>query len=280
MDYIDGLPASTLKQRTDCDVDLYGTPEQDIHFRKQMADIHAELANCVFDQIGSLLYDEQTGFTIGPDVETGFGPWRSSLEYFNDIADHSFRTFLASIDDDRKLRWHRTCSLPLVFKQLTRIYCTETNGPFHLINRDFGAHNLLVNEKFEIVGVIDFDSLMAAPVEMVAQFPRLTGLDRPIPWGLMEKLPAAIEREKRTAPQLKQYAQLLKEAEERLAPNPRSNGSISFSKLMLSDAASVIQGLEEYGSADLNNRWMDLYLMMLRKKYLGMQHELFEKEHS
>ena len=96
----------------------------------------------------------------------------------------------------------------------------------------------------------------------------------------MEKLPAAIEREKRTAPQLKQYAQLLKEAEERLAPNPRSNGSISFSKLMLSDAASVIQGLEEYGSADLNNRWMDLYLMMLRKKYLGMQHELFEKEHS
>ena len=184
MDYIDGLPASTLKQRTDCDVDLYGTPEQDIHFRKQMADIHAELANCVFDQIGSLLYDEQTGFTIGPDVETGFGPWRSSLEYFNDIADHSFRTFLASIDDDRKLRWHRTCSLPLVFKQLTRIYCTETNGPFHLINRDFGAHNLLVNEKFEIVGVIDFDSLMAAPVEMVAQFPRLTGLDRPIPWPL------------------------------------------------------------------------------------------------
>jgi aminoglycoside/choline kinase family phosphotransferase len=41
-------------------------------------------------------------------------------------------------------------------------------GPFSLKNRDFGVHNLLVNDGFETIGVIDLDGFMAAPTDVVA----------------------------------------------------------------------------------------------------------------
>ena len=35
-----------------------------------------------------------------------------------------------------------------------------------------------MNDDFEIIGVIDVDGVMAAPIEVVAQNPPLTGLER------------------------------------------------------------------------------------------------------
>jgi hypothetical protein len=68
----------------------------------------------------------------------------------------------------------------------------ETTGPFRLTNRDFGAHNLLVDDDFDIVVVIDFDGVMAAPLAAVAQYPALSFLD-PDPPGFVPTMPAAVE---------------------------------------------------------------------------------------
>ena len=101
----------------------------------------------------------------------------------------------------------QSCSfaIPILFKHLISVYGQNSSrGPFSLTNRDFGAHNLLVNDNFEIIGVIDFDGVMAAPIEVVAQYPSLTGLEREPP-GHVETRLLAIDRMKRTEPKLKEY---------------------------------------------------------------------------
>ena len=42
------------------------------------------------------------------------------------------------------------------------IYSDKHTGPFRLVNRDFGAHNILVEDNYSIVGIVDFDSV--API--------------------------------------------------------------------------------------------------------------------
>jgi Phosphotransferase enzyme family len=136
-----------------------------------MAEIHAELANHSFDKIGRLFYDEVLHeFSIGPDIEIHKGSWTSSLNYFTDAADHAFRLRLANLDHVHE---QSSVTLPLIVQELIHHYCRNTSGPFRLCNTDFGSHNVLVNDKFEVVGVIDWGGLMAAPVELVAQFPSI-----------------------------------------------------------------------------------------------------------
>lgn len=45
---------------------------------------------------------------------------------------------------------------------LMAIYSDKHTGPFRLVNRDFGAHNILVEDNYSIVGIVDFDSV--API--------------------------------------------------------------------------------------------------------------------
>jgi hypothetical protein len=64
----------------------------------------------------------------------------------------------------------QTIAIPILFKHLISLYGQNSSrgGPFSITNRDFGAHNLLVNDDFKIIGVIDFDGVMAAPIEVIA----------------------------------------------------------------------------------------------------------------
>ena len=54
-----------------------------------MAAIQVQMASIKLDQISSLYHNPDTrDFHIGPDAETGLGPWSSSLGYYRDIARH------------------------------------------------------------------------------------------------------------------------------------------------------------------------------------------------
>ena len=195
---LNGTVATELQAAKNCDGGLFGTPDQDRKFREQMASIQVELSSFKFDQIGSLYQDERTlEFFVGPDIETGKGPWTSSIDYYTDLANHALQVCVADAASDVQT----SCSfaIPILFNHLISLYSQKSSrrGPFSLTNRDFGAHNLLVNDDFEIIGVIDFDGVMAAPIEVVAQYPRLTGLERE-PSGHVETRPFAIDRIKRT----------------------------------------------------------------------------------
>lgn len=264
MDYIHGTVAAELRRAKDCDIGLFGTPAQDQKFRQQMADIQVKLSSFTFNQIGSL-YQDESGFFIGPDIETGKGPWVTSMDYYTDLANHVLQDCVRNAEPEV----HTTVSfaLPSVFQHLILLYSQSQSrsmgGPFRLMNRDFGAHNLLVNDDFEIIGLIDLDGVMAAPMEAVAQYPTLTGLDREPP-GHIETKPAAKERIMRTEPRLMEYKELIGTAETEMKVGS-DWGKKPIASLMLSDAASILQGLLKYRGHQkwVNDKWMEAYVKLL-----------------
>jgi hypothetical protein len=189
VEYIHGSVASELRQAKSCGLQMIGKPEQDRKFREQMAQIQATVASFRFPKIGSLYHDPDTDeFYIGPELQTGRGPWISSTQYYDDLVDHLLKS--ASTSDE--LKRSQSFMLPSILGHLMRTHQEEKSGPFRLTNRDFGAHNILVNDNFDIVGVIDFDGVMAAPLEAVAQYPILSFLDVDPP-GVVYTAPAAGE---------------------------------------------------------------------------------------
>lgn len=168
LDYIHGTAAAELREAKGSSVGSFGTPNQDRRFRQQMASIHVSVSKITFNQIGSIYLDEETSdFFIGPEVETGKGPWTSSADYYIDMANHALEV-CASLAE-AEVYESSSFAVPIIFTHLMSLYGNResTGGPFHVVNRDFGAHNILVNDDFEVVGVIDFDGVMAAPIEVL-----------------------------------------------------------------------------------------------------------------
>ncbi|KAF5556993.1 kinase-like domain-containing protein [Fusarium napiforme] len=248
MDYIHGTVATELRDANEYEAGLFGTPDQDRAFRKQMAEIQATL------------------FSFKFKTETDKGPWSSSLEYYENLSNHALQVCVQHGSPD--VNTASSFANPILFKHLMSLYRQQKSSEesFSLVNRDFGAHNLFVNEKFQIVGVIDFDGVMAAPIEVVAQYPVLTGLNREPP-GCVETRPAAIERIERTKPKFKEYKEMLAAAERKLGND--DEGATPIADLLLSDAASVFQGLVRYQGHQVfvNDQWMEAYLKLIRDHF-------------
>lgn len=258
MEYINGNTAMELNELKECAPFVFGTTEQDARLRQQMARIQVDLARCRFDSIGSLQFNEEdNGFFIGPEIVTGLGPWKSSFAYYNDAAEHALKSS-ASRDE---LSFRHSFAMPLVFKDLVARFCSDDTGPFSLTNRDLGFHNVLVDDDFSIIGVIDLDGIMAAPKEVVGQFPVLSGLQPPAPGITTTKAPA-IEREEKEKPLIESYAALLRE----YADGPERH---IFADIM-ADPHAIVRGLVEFEMHQdfVNDEWMDSFLYLLRKQVL------------
>ena len=258
MEYINGTTARELRQRKECAPLLFGTEDQDARLRQQMAQIQVDLARCRFDSIGSLRFDEKDdNFFIGPETVTGLGPWNSSFAYYNDVAEHALKSS-ASNDD---LTSRHSFAVPLVFKDLVARFCSDDTGPFSLANRDIGFHNVLVDENFALIGVIDLDGIMAAPKEVVGQFPSISGLDPPPP-GIPPSNPLVLKRQQVEKPFIESYAALLRG----LADGPERQ---IFADIMTTPHA-LVRGLEHFKMHQdfVNDNWMESFLYLLRTEGL------------
>ena len=259
MEYIHGTVAEELREMKGCAPLLFGTPEQDQKFRKQMAMVQAQVMSCQFPKIGSLYYSEKTSFYIGPDLETGQGPWTSSTDYYRDLAEHHLKR-AATCSSGRRLSF----ALPLLLNYLLGKLGEEPTGPFRLVNRDFGSHNILVDENFSIVGIVDFDSVMAAPVEVVAQYPDLSGMDVQPP-GHIEASALALERIKAVEPRLVDYKEWLTKFE---LEHVKSLGSdlTPIASRLRSTSALLFTGMAKYSalSGYQNDQWYKAASEILR----------------
>ena len=257
MEYINGSTAMELRRRKECAPFVFGTKEQDARFRQQMAKIQIDLARCRFDSIGSLSFSEKdNGFCIGPDIVTGLGPWKSSFAYYIDAAEHA----LKSSASKEELSSRPSFAVPLVFKDMVTRFCSDDTGPFSLTNLDFGIHNILVDDNFSIIGVIDLDGIMAAPKEIVGQFPVLSGLQPPNP-GITPSEPLAIEREEKEKPLLESYAALLRV----YADGPERQIFADITAI----PHAIVRSLREFEMHQdfVNDEWMDSFLYLLRKHF-------------
>lgn len=233
-----------------------------------MAATQAEMASVKFNHIGSIYQDLITrDFFIGPDCQTGQGPWDSSIEYYQHLSHEKLndatRNAPFEVTDDYSY------PVPILFDQLIQLYIDQRSigGPFEIVHQDLRAHNILVNENFEILAVIDLDGFIAGPVEFQAQFPRFTGLKVEPPFQV-ETLPLVIQRVQRTKPKLEECKRMVQICEEENAQKKGLDPQIRPGDLMLSDAAAIVTGLEAYGmhQAFVNQRWLLSYSRLLHQK--------------
>ncbi|KAI9719498.1 MAG: hypothetical protein M1828_006205 [Chrysothrix sp. TS-e1954] len=270
LDYIPGTAADELRDQRDCELQTYGTKEQDRKFREQLAKFQVELASCKFDKIGSIRQSKSNpkAFEIGADVEIGKGPWTSSIEYYKDRAEYSLEhcreVKYCRWDPEKELHKERSFLLPVLFRDLMpKLEDKVANkGPFGLANSDYGANNVLVDTDFNIIALIDFDCVMAAPIEQVAQFPSLTCLEPDTPY-VVQTEPAVLERMEISVPKVRAYKELIAEAERRRLEEGK--GVTHISHLMLSDGAYVMQSMTEFRmhTAPCNDDWLLAYVTIL-----------------
>ena len=267
MSYIHGTVAADLQQAKDCGTGVFGTPEQDRRFWTQMAEYHVQLASLTFDKIGSI-HQDGDNFTIGAEMETGDGPWDTPEQYYEALVRHQME--VANTDAPPDVREAVSFSFPSKFMELMKLVQpdgAQNIGSYSLVNRDFGAHNVLVDDEFNVVGFIDFDGVMAAPSAVVAQLPELMDLSRPVP-GFVETRKPALEYLEEAAHLLPRYVELVRAAVARQEVTTGKKDTSGLADLIISDAASVMQGLNEftYYRDFINDCWSAAYDLLLEKK--------------
>jgi len=103
------------------------------------------------------------GYTIKHIPGVG-GPFNTAAEYFQAWADVMLR------DPERESRPNP--SFPIRVKAMADELSQENHGPFALYHPDFGNHNFIVDDDYNIIGLIDWGDTWILPVEFCEIFPQ------------------------------------------------------------------------------------------------------------
>ena len=142
-------------------------------FAAQLATYVYELSTLQFSKIGRISYSsefdevELLPFPIGGSL---VGPLSTSLEYFYLYRKGQTKAILKSRRGDKE--WEAACWL--LEKSLTAVVTEEhVYGPFPLCHMDFHSGNILVDEDYNITGIIDWSHSQSMPIERFAMIPEL-----------------------------------------------------------------------------------------------------------
>lgn len=234
---------------------------------KQMADMMVELAACKFDRIGCIFTNDTGDFEIGTLLETDSGPYKTAKEFYEAISEHRFHLYADQHLANNTEATHDTgLHLPFLFNNLMRMFSNSAvdDGPFGLTNTDFGFHNILIDEKMNIVGLIDCDSIMAAPIHVVAQPPRFCGVNIAIP-GIKDTNPFVVEFAAKSREKFDAFVELVAAAEK------NTDVATPISKAMHSDGAMLVAGLDGYTGLQgwRNMDWINGYWYLYYRRLRG-----------
>jgi len=166
---MEALPGQVLNSRMALSV-------PDAHqekFGAQLAIYFYELSTIRFNQIGRLGYSHESGqhailpFSV-PGSSKSIGPLNTSFEYFYRLR----KEHTVSILRDHAGEQEWVAAARLLETAVTSMI-TEDNihGPFPLCHIDFHYNNILVDDEFNITGLIDWSHAQIVPVERFAIIP-------------------------------------------------------------------------------------------------------------
>lgn len=113
-----------------------------------------------FDKIGCIYKNPDSGqYEIGPLTNGLGGPYSTATEYYRAWAAANMSKAGATSD------------FPSRIDALSPIISKCDNGPFRLIHPDFGHHNIIVDNGFNTLSVIDWEYAFVGPSELAARFP-------------------------------------------------------------------------------------------------------------
>ncbi|KAF5009190.1 hypothetical protein FDECE_4555 [Fusarium decemcellulare] len=146
-------------------------PQHQAKVAKQLANVFTELQNLTFSRIGRLWCGEdadQPPKIIPMDWHSSPGPLDTSLEYFYNQRQGENREIMAMHPDDPD--WLTACWV--LKNTLTQIIIEDrVRGPFPLCHLDLHFGNMLFDDGYNLMGVIDWSSAQAAPLEQLSVCP-------------------------------------------------------------------------------------------------------------
>lgn len=181
-------------------------------FWRHIAKIMIQLASIRLPQIGSITRDGLDSFVVGPLVETGTGPYSSATEFYADYPlalSKSLGEQPASGQDELVQAFH---SLAVFFpSSMARVGCGSSQG-FGLANYDLNPNNVLVDREYNVLAVIDWDSVVSLHDAALYHFPFLMGISCAVP-GVAATNLAVMKREQLS----RQFAEIVEEVGQELA---------------------------------------------------------------
>lgn len=144
------------------------------HIITQWTSIQAELATFTLPQVGSIShFSEDAGAIIGKLSTAGAeglsdeGPFTEAWDYFAAVAEAKFyQACKSDIANDGGNIFTRLG--PSVFEDIvhnTALFKTG-GGPFHFNHMDMGTQNILVDQDFNFLAIIDWEFAQTAPWEV------------------------------------------------------------------------------------------------------------------
>ena len=135
----------------------------------QLAQYIWELSQITFDQIGRIFYDteleEKPRIMSFPYFGKDMGPFNSSSSYFIRIRREVNDAISDQYSDDNKwAAWSQVCQV--LTGAIPLMLCPQfRRGPFPLYHRDLQYSNILLDDNFDITGVLDWSGARTVPVE-------------------------------------------------------------------------------------------------------------------
>lgn len=194
LEYVDGNTAEEVSRTYPGEHE--GIPAQfEEKFWRQVAKIMVQLASIRLPKIGSVIRDGSGSFVVGPLVEAGSGPYDSAAEFYADYPlalSKSLGEQPASGQDELVQAFRfLAASFP---SPVARVGDCSDNG-FGLANFDLNPNNFLVDREFNVLAVIDWDSVVSVPDAALYRFPFLMGVSCAVP-GVVDSHPAVMKRER------------------------------------------------------------------------------------
>ncbi|WEW61271.1 hypothetical protein PRK78_006761 [Emydomyces testavorans] len=158
---------------------------------RQLTSVILQLASLKFDKIGSLQENPEGNFFIGPYIDpssTAYpkhraktyqslipehkGPFSSISSWDNAMAELNRQTALGDPEDE-EYRAETVADYEILAEFSDRIVVKEfSHGPFVINHSDLTVQNILVDDEFNITGILDFPGTVV-PVPSLCVFPWL-----------------------------------------------------------------------------------------------------------
>jgi len=179
----------------------------------------------------------QGDFCIGPIPGIG-GPFGNAADYY--------RAWALSQKDNPRRRG-KSDPFPERISRAAEFLSVQPFGPFTLSHPDFGYHNFIVDDDYNMVAVIDWSSARVQPIEFSAIFPMFLSSLHPIFWegGRFDNEERRREETKLAAQQARYIDMIDTEAQ-------RSQVVLLLVRQLRSLRVMIAEGMIKYDEGNLN----------------------------
>ena len=130
----------------------------------------------MFPKIGAIIRRQNGTYDVGPLPDLG-GPFSTATEYLTAWAEAAKFPDMDGASEEIRTS---IMDFPNKMKALAANIAVQDHGPFPLVHDDFGHNNIVVDDDYNILGVIDWENASSMPWESV-YFPlTLSVLPRPM----------------------------------------------------------------------------------------------------